>query len=167
MDNSTIDVSMRYKPHKFQLMRAFLRDGNRKYIPAQPWRSICNNCGRTPDVVSLHCPLTAETRGLIGAKELARMKSDAILINTARGGIVDELALANALHEGQLGGAGMDVLSSEPPNASQPLLQPGIPNLIVTPHCAWASQASRQRLLNEIAENIEVFFAGKERNRVG
>ena len=119
------------------------------------------------DVISLHCPLTAETRGLIGAKELARMRSNAILINTARGGIVDELALANALREGQIGGAGMDVLSSEPPDASQPLLQPGIPNLIVTPHCAWASQASRQRLLNEIAENIEVFFAGNERNRVG
>lgn len=118
------------------------------------------------DVVSLHCPLTAETRGLIGAGELARMKPGALLINTARGGVVDEPALAAALRSGHLGGAGIDVLSREPPPADHPLLAPDLPNLIVTPHVAWASREARQRLVDEIAANLRAFSAGRPRNRV-
>ncbi len=118
------------------------------------------------DVLSLHCPLTEATRNLIGAEELALMKSDALLINTARGGIVDEAALATALREGLIGGAGMDVLSREPPVEGNTLLAADIPRLIVTPHVAWASRESRQRLVNELGLNIQAFMAGRERNRV-
>ncbi|HEB95232.1 MAG TPA: 2-hydroxyacid dehydrogenase [Sedimenticola thiotaurini] len=118
------------------------------------------------DVLSLHCPLTETTRGLIGAAELERMRPDALLINTARGGIVDEEALATALRRGRLGGAGIDVLAQEPPLDDSPLLQPGIPNLIVTPHIAWASRESRQRLLDQVAANIDAHLAGEQRNRV-
>jgi glycerate dehydrogenase len=118
------------------------------------------------DVLSLHCPLTEETRNLIGEKELALMKPDALLINTARGGIVDEQALADALRRGELGGAGVDTLSKEPPDGSNPLLQPDIPNLILTPHSAWASRESRQRLLDGVAANIRAFQGGELRNRV-
>jgi glycerate dehydrogenase len=119
------------------------------------------------DVLSLHCPLTEQTRDLIGARELALMRPTAILINTARGGIVDEEVLALALREGRLGGAGVDVLSVEPPVRFNPLLDPDIPNLIVTPHIAWASREARQRLVNEIALNIAAFLRGAARNRVG
>jgi glycerate dehydrogenase len=119
------------------------------------------------DVLSLHCPLTPQTRGLIDEEALSLMRQDAVLINTARGGIVDEAALAAALREGRLAGAGIDVLAEEPPVHGSPLLEPGIPNLIVTPHVAWASRASRQRLLDEVAENIRAFRAGRPRNLVG
>ncbi len=118
------------------------------------------------DILSLHCPLTPDTQDLIGAGELTRMKQDALLINCARGGVVDEAALAEALRTGQLGGAGVDTLTSEPPVHGNPLLDPKIPNLIVTPHIAWASIESRQRLVNEIASNISAFHAGEERNIV-
>jgi len=118
--------------------------------PTQPGRLSLHELLPRVDVLSLHCPLTEQTRNLIGAAELARMKPDALLLNTARGGIVDELALAAALRAGRLGGAGIDVLAVEPPGAHSPLLQPGIPNLIVTPHVAWASRESRQRLVNEL-----------------
>jgi glycerate dehydrogenase len=118
------------------------------------------------DVVSLHVPLADNTRGLIGARELALMKPDALLINTARGGIVDEAALAAALRAGRLGGAGVDVLAVEPPRSGSPLLDDPPPNLIVTPHVAWASREARQRLLDEVALNIVAFGAGRERNRV-
>jgi glycerate dehydrogenase len=118
------------------------------------------------DVLSLHCPLTDSTRGLIGARALGLMRQDALLINTARGGIVDESALAEALRAGAIGGAGIDVLSNEPPRAGNPLLMPDIPNLIVTPHIAWASREARQRVVVEIAANIEAFSAGMARNRV-
>ena len=119
------------------------------------------------DVLSLHCPLTPETRGLIGAWELALMRRDAILINTARGGLVDEALLADALRQGALGGAGVDVLSLEPPVAGNPLLAPDIPNLIVTPHCAWGSRESRQRLVGQLAENIAGFLNGAPVRVVG
>lgn len=112
------------------------------------------------DVLSLHCPLTPATRNLIGAWELALMRRDAILINTARGGLVDEALLADALRRGALGGAGVDVLSLEPPTAGNPLLAPDIPNLIVTPHCAWGSREARQRLVEQLAENVESWLAG-------
>jgi glycerate dehydrogenase len=118
------------------------------------------------DILSLHCPLTPATRGLIGAAELARMRPDALLINTARGGIVDEAALADVLRRDQLGGAGCDVLATEPPTTGNPLLAPDIPNLIVTPHVAWASRESRQRLMDQVAENIRAFTAGNPRNVV-
>jgi glycerate dehydrogenase len=118
------------------------------------------------DVLSLHCPLTAATLGLIGARELALMKPDALLINTARGALLDEQALAEALRARRLGGAGIDVLSEEPPVNGNPLLAGDIPNLIVTPHIAWAARAARQRAVDEMAENIAAFKAGKERNRV-
>jgi glycerate dehydrogenase len=117
------------------------------------------------DILSLHCPLAANTRGLIGRAELALMKSDALLINTARGGIVDEVALAEALRSGQLGGAGIDVLAQEPP-VDNPLLDCDIPNLIVTPHIAWASRAARQRLLDQVADNIRGFYAGNPQHVV-
>jgi len=112
------------------------------------------------DVLSLHCPLTPETQGLIGAWELALMKRDAILTNTARGGLVDEALLADALRQGALGGAGMDVLSLEPPVEGNPLLAPDIPNLIVTPHSAWGSRESRQRLVGQLTENIRGWLDG-------
>ncbi|HOF17454.1 MAG TPA: D-2-hydroxyacid dehydrogenase, partial [Phycisphaerae bacterium] len=116
------------------------------------------------DVVSLHCPLTEETRGLINAERLARMKPTAMLINTSRGPLVDEPALANALNAGRLAGAGLDVLSSEPPVASNPLL--GARNCYITPHIAWATRAARARLLKTAVENVQAFLAGRARNVV-
>lgn len=118
------------------------------------------------DVLTIHLPLVPETRNLIGGKELALMKRDALLINCARGGIVDEQALAQALKVGKLGGAGIDVLSEEPPVHGNPLLEPEIPNLIVTPHIAWATREARQRVINEMALNIEAFMKDEKRNRV-
>jgi glycerate dehydrogenase len=118
------------------------------------------------DIVSLHCPLNDSTRGLIGARELGLMKSDALLINTARGALVDGHALAAALRAGRLGGAGIDVLPQEPPRDDDPLLGPGIPNLLLTPHVAWAALEARQRCLDEMAANISDFADGGRRSRV-
>ncbi|NPU92715.1 MAG: D-2-hydroxyacid dehydrogenase [Gammaproteobacteria bacterium] len=112
------------------------------------------------DVLSLHCLLTDANRNLIGATELALMKPTAFLINTARGGLVDEAALATALQDGKLGGAATDVLSQEPPVNGNVLLDLDLPNLIITPHCAWASQEARQRLINLTADNIRNFIDG-------
>jgi glycerate dehydrogenase len=118
------------------------------------------------DILSLHCPLTQETAGLISQEELALMRPDALLINTARGGIVDEQALADALRAERLGGAGIDVLSQEPPSHGNPLLAPNIPNLVLTPHVAWSSREARQYLLLQVAKNIRSFLAGETRNLV-
>lgn len=118
------------------------------------------------DVVSLHCPLNDDTRGLIGASELARMKNSAILINTARGGLVDSQALADALRNGEIGGAAIDVLPQEPPVDGDPLLDYGGDNLIVTPHVAWATNEARQNAIDELAKNILAFSKGQRRNRV-
>jgi len=118
------------------------------------------------DILSLHCPLTDATRNMIGREELALMRPDALLINTARGGIVDEQALAEALRQGRLGGAGVDVLSGEPPTDDNPLLQNDIPRLILTPHIAWASREARQRLVDNVVENVAAWQRGEERNRV-
>ena len=118
------------------------------------------------DVLSLHCPLTEQTRNLIGQAQLAAMKPGAILINTARGGMVDETALLQALEGGRLGGAALDVLGEEPPRSGNPLLEAGLPNLIVTPHIAWASVEARQRLVAELVANIRAFQRGDARNRV-
>lgn len=118
------------------------------------------------DVLTLHCPLTAATRNLIGARELKLLPRHAFLINAARGGIVDEAALARALREGWIAGAGVDVLSKEPPRDGNPLLEPDIPNLIVTPHNAWGSQEARRRIVEQLAENVRAYRAGDGRRRV-
>ena len=118
------------------------------------------------DVISLHCPLTAQTDKLVDAAFLSQMKPGAVLLNTARGGLIDEPALAQALRSGQLGGAGLDVLSSEPPSMAHPLLADGIPNLLITPHNAWGTRESRQRLLNGVVENIRQWQAGTPMNVV-
>ncbi|UUY06535.1 2-hydroxyacid dehydrogenase [Pseudomonas sp. J452] len=112
------------------------------------------------DALTLHCPLTEDTRHLIGAAELALMKPQALLINTARGGLVDEQALADALRAGHLGGAACDVLSEEPPRHGNPLLATDIPSLIITPHNAWGSREARQRIVGQLAENATAFFSG-------
>jgi glycerate dehydrogenase len=121
---------------------------------------------RESDVITLHAPLTPETRGMIGAAEFKLMKRSAILINTARGGLVDEQALADALRAGEIAGAGFDVLTQEPPVAGNPLLATDIPNLIVTPHVAWASTEAMQILADQLIDNIEAFVAGAPRNVV-
>ena len=118
------------------------------------------------DIVSLHCPLTEATDGLIGKAELDVMKPDALLINTARGALVDSAALAAALREGCIGGAGIDVLAEEPPVHGDPLMDDDIPNLILTPHIAWAARESRQRAVDEVAENIRSFLKGGRRGRI-
>jgi glycerate dehydrogenase len=118
------------------------------------------------DVVSLHCPLDAATRGMIGEPELRAMKRDAVLINTARGGLVDEAALARALQEGWIAGAGCDVLSQEPPRAGNVLLDLDLPNFILTPHVGWASAGAMQALADQLIDNIEAFVRGESRNRV-
>jgi glycerate dehydrogenase len=121
------------------------------------------------DVISLHCPLTAQTRGMIGETELRAMKRDAILINAARGGIVDEGALVRALSEGWIAGAGFDVLSQEPPVDGNPLLAPellALPNFILLPHIAWASDTAMQTLADQLIDNIEAFVRGEPRNVV-
>lgn len=118
------------------------------------------------DILSLHCPLTDSTRGLIGPRELALMQPSALLINTARGALVDGAALAAALKAGRLGGAGIDVLAREPPSADEPLLDPALPNLLVTPHIAWAAREARQRCIDEMAANIHDFRSGGRRGRV-
>ncbi len=121
---------------------------------------------RQSDIVSLHCPLTETNRGLIGARELELMKPDSLLINTARGALVDSEALASALRKGSIGGAAVDVLPQEPPVDGNPLLAEDIPNLIVTPHIAWAAREARQRAVDEIAANIQSFLTGGRRHRV-
>ena len=121
---------------------------------------------RDADVVSLHCPLTPETRGLIGTRELATMKPDALLINCARGALIDGHALAAALRARRLGGAGIDVLPTEPPVDGDPLLDPQIPNLLVTPHVAWSARESRQRCIDMMAANVRDFETGGRLGRV-
>lgn len=120
----------------------------------------------TSDVVSLHLPLTEQTRHMIGARELAAMKRGAILINTARGGLVDEAALAQALRDGTIAGAGFDVLSKEPPVPDNPLLQLRLPNFVLTPHVAWASGGAMQTLADMLVDNLEAWVAGKPVNVV-
>ena len=121
---------------------------------------------RESDVITLHTPLTPETKNMIGAKELKMMKPSAILINTARGGLVDEQALADALKSGTIAGAGFDVLTKEPPKEGNVLLDPTLPNFILTPHVAWASQEAMQILADQLIDNIEAFVGGKPQNVV-
>ncbi|MGH9901740.1 MAG: NAD(P)-dependent oxidoreductase, partial [Pyrinomonadaceae bacterium] len=134
--------------------------------------------GRTPfaevlresDVLTLHAPLNAETRHLIGRDELSSMRPHALLINCARGGLVDEAALAEALRAGVIGGAGVDVLAREPPRReggdTSPLLDLDLPNFILTPHVAWAGREAMQTLADQLVDNLEAFVRGKPQNTV-
>ncbi len=119
---------------------------------------------RQADVVSLHCPLTPETERLVNAERLAWMKPTALLLNTGRGPLVDEVALAAALRENRPAGAGLDVLSTEPPKADNPLL--AAPNVVITPHIGWATRAARERLMQTAVENVRAFLAGRPQNAV-
>lgn len=121
---------------------------------------------READVISLHTPLTAETRHLIGAREFGLMKPSAILINTARGNLVDEMALIEALKTQRIAGAGFDVLAVEPPRTGNPLLDLDLPNFILTPHVAWSGREAMQALADQLVDNIESFVAGAPRNVV-
>jgi glycerate dehydrogenase len=121
---------------------------------------------RTSDIITMHAPLTPESRNMIGINELRKMKRTAILINTARGGLVDEQALVQALKEKLIAGAGFDVLTKEPPQEGNPLLDLKLPNLIVTPHVAWASDGAMQFLADQLIDNIEAFVAGKPQHLV-
>jgi glycerate dehydrogenase len=139
---------------------------NRRGAPPEPGRVDLDELLAQADIVSLHCPLTDSTRGIIGAPELKLMKPDALLINTARGALVDGEALAAALKAGKLGGAGIDTLPQEPKVMGDPLLDNQIPNLLVTPHIAWAAREARQRCIDEMAANIRDFRNGGRRGRV-
>jgi glycerate dehydrogenase len=121
---------------------------------------------READVISLHTPLTPETRHMISTREFGLMKPSALLINTARGNLVDEAALIEALQSGRIGGAGFDVLAVEPPREGNPLLDLDLPNFILTPHVAWSSREAMQTLADQLVDNIEAFVAGTPRNLV-
>ena len=122
---------------------------------------------READVISLHCPLTPATRKLIAADQLRAMKPSAILINSARGDLVDEAALVLALQQGLIAGAGFDVLSTEPPALGNPLLELRLPNFILTPHVAWASDETMQRLADQLIDNVECFIRGEPQHLLG
>ncbi len=138
----------------------------RKGCTTRPGRVSFEEAIRRADVVSIHCPLAGDTRELINLEVLQAMKPDALLINTARGGIINEKHLVDALRAGIIGGAGLDTLSEEPPPRDHPLLAEGIPNLIVTPHNAWASRVSRQAAVNQLADIIGAFTNGEILNSV-
>lgn len=121
---------------------------------------------RQSDVVTLHCPLTEETRDMFGRAEFEMMKPSALLINTARGGLVEDAALVEALQKGQIAGAGFDAMREEPPRKGSPLLDMDLPNFIITPHVAWASNEAMQALADQLVDNIEAFVAGEPRNLV-
>jgi len=140
--------------------------GNLPGRPARPERLALEELLPQVDALTLHCPLTEQTRNLIGARELQLMKPTAFIINTARGGLIDEQALAETLRQGHLGGAATDVLISEPPSHDNPLLAADVPRLIVTPHSAWGSREARQRIIGQMSENAEAFFAGTPKRLV-
>lgn len=119
---------------------------------------------RRSDIISLHCPLTPQTEHLVNEKRLAWMKPTAFLLNTSRGPLIDESALAKALNEGRIAGAGLDVLAVEPPTADNPLLR--AKNCLITPHIAWATRAARSRLMEAVVENVRAFLAGESKNVV-
>ncbi|RFP16275.1 MULTISPECIES: D-2-hydroxyacid dehydrogenase [unclassified Duganella] len=121
----------------------------------------------TSDIISLHLPLNDKTRNMISAKELIRMKRNALLINTARGGLVDETALADALRSGVIAGAGFDVLVKEPPPEDNVLLNLRLPNFILTPHSAWASSQAMQVLVDQLIDNVEAWAVGAPKNVLG
>lgn len=149
-------------------VRCWARDGgpSTSQNPLRWPRLALQPLFESSDVISLHCPLTAATRHIINRQTLGWMKKGAFLVNTGRGDLVDEIALREALESGHLGGAGLDVLSVEPPPADHPLLKLDHPDLMITPHSAWTSYEARNRLLQETAANIAAFLKGEERNRV-
>ncbi|WP_448693325.1 2-hydroxyacid dehydrogenase [Pseudomonas rhizophila] len=134
--------------------------------PARPDRLPLDQLLPQIDALTLHCPLNEHTRNFIGARQLALLKPGAFVLNTARGGLIDEQALADALRSGHLGGAATDVLSVEPPTQGNPLLATDIPRLIVTPHNAWGSREARQRIVGQLTENAQGFFSGTARRVV-
>lgn len=134
--------------------------------PSRPNRLPLEQLLPQVDALTLHCPLNEHTRNFIGARELALLKPGAFVVNTARGGLIDEQALAEALRSGHLGGAATDVLSVEPPTQGNPLLAGDIPRLIVTPHNAWGSREARQRIVGQMSENAQGFFSGTARRVV-
>lgn len=134
--------------------------------PARTERTVFDQVISQADFLTLHCPLLEETRNLISRREFELMKSTAYLINTARGGVVDETELLHSLSSGRIAGAATDVLQAEPPVHGNALLHYSQTNLIITPHVAWASRQSRQRLLNQLAVNIHNFFQNKPFNQV-
>jgi len=138
----------------------------RVMIAGRPGHVVLDALLREADVLSLHCPLTPETANMISTRELGLMKRDALLVNTARGGLIDSAALVAALRNGTIGGAAIDVLPQEPPLDGNPLVDPSIPNLILTPHIAWAAKEARQRCVDQVAANIADFLKGGTRNRV-
>jgi len=144
-------------------MRVATVDRGKRYAE-QPEYLELSEIFRQADVISVHCPLTPETEGLICKKTLERMKPSAFLINTSRGGLVVERDLADALNEGRIAGAGLDVLSTEPPAADNPLLTAR--NCIITPHIAWATKEARERLMNIAADNLRAFLEGRPQNTV-
>lgn len=146
-------------------MRVIFHDVAPLEVPPEEARAVdLDTLFRESDVVSLHCPLTDANRGLVNAARLALMKPTAILINTSRGPLVDEPALAEALNAGRLAGAGLDVLGVEPPPAGHPLLSAR--NCFITPHIAWATRGARQRLLETVVSNLKAFLEGRPRNVV-
>lgn len=128
--------------------------------PARPDRLTVDELLPQVDALTFHCPLNEHTRNFIGARELALLKPGAFVVNTARGGMIDEQALADALRSGHVGGAATDVLSVEPPRDGNPLLAADIPRLIITPHSAWGSREARQRIVGQLTENAQAFFNG-------
>lgn len=137
-----------------------VRVAERQGRSLRPGRVRFEDAVHEADVLSIHCPLNSETEGLIDRRLLQAMKKDALLINTARGAIINEQDLADGLRDGLIAGAGVDTLSTEPPPADHPLLALDIPNLIVTPHNAWASRTARQAAVDQLAAVIRAFTAG-------
>lgn len=134
----------------------------------QPERLPVEEVLHRADFVSLHCPLTPLTQGFINPYTLSLMKPTAYLVNTARGGLVEEAALIEALEQGTIAGAALDVISQEPPGEGHPMMEAAarLDNLLITPHCAWAARETRQRLMDEVFDNIDAFRRGERRNRV-
>jgi glycerate dehydrogenase len=142
--------------------------GRRGSDEVKPGQTPFDEVMRRADVITLHCPLNAETRSIIGTREFALMERKPILINTGRGGLVDEEALEQALDDGRIAAAGFDVTDGEPPAADSPMMRIAArPNVILTPHVAWASREAIQALADQLIENIELFVAGTPRNVVG
>ena len=136
--------------------------------PVRPGRLRLTELLRQADVITLHCPLTPQTKHLINAETLSLVKPTAFLVNTARGALIDETALIQALRENRLAAAALDVISREPPPADHPMVQAAkeLDNLLITPHTAWSAREARERLLEEVANNIDAFFNGRPRNIV-
>ena len=145
-------------------MKVIVNSRTKKELPAGCTWVDFDTLFREADVVSLHCPLNDATRGIVSREVLATMKPTALLINTARGAVLDEQALADALNSGRLAGAGLDVMTDEPPKQDNPLLTTR--NCIITPHIAWASRDARLRLIRIVADNLQAFLDGRPQNVV-